>query len=226
MRLFARALGQAGLTFFHLIRPEILAANLKVLEQQPSRLCAADGIVFLGCLATMHDEERVQFNAARNQLLQLPTKMIFVESVADEGKVRLGFPDVLSLMSYDCRLFQRDEENLFDPAAWQQADANGEKATHLSGVVHEVHEADAVCWLEVGPGVRVKFSVPLTLLSHLNPQPGLKLLWDPGKEGESPRFWKYEPEPPNPQLLDEFEKLSRRFHEDLKHRKPRLPKDE
>ncbi len=154
--------------------------------------------------------------------------MIFAESVADERNVRLGFPDVLSLVSEDCRLFQRaGEEDPFatsDPLP-QEPDANSQASGVLSGTVHEVREADAVCWLEVSPGVRVKFSVPLALLRHLDPQPDLELLWSPGKEGESPTFWRREPEPPDPRLLREFEELTRRFHEDLKYRKPRLPRD-
>src|SRR5262249_38400491 len=139
----------------------------------------------------------------------------------------LGFPDVISQVSYDCRLFQRDEEDPFatTDAPLQTSDAKAAAPALLSGTVHEVRADDAICWLEIGDGVRVKFSVPLPVLAHLEPQPGLELLWSPGKEGESPKFWKREPEPPNAELLAEFEELSRRFHDDLKHRKPRLPKD-
>jgi hypothetical protein len=228
LRLFVRSLGEAGLKFLHLIRPEILASNLKALEQRPSLLSDSDGIVFLGCLGALPDEERNQFNAARDRLLRLPTKMIFVESVTDERRVRLGFPDVLSQVSYDCRLFLRaGEEDPFATIDGRQT-VSGQKAdapAPLSGTVHEVRADDAVCWLEIAPGTLVKFAVPLPLLRHLNPQPGLELLWFPGNEREAPRFWKPQPEPPDPTLLKEFEELSRRFHEDLKHRKRRSPNE-
>jgi hypothetical protein len=120
---------------------------------------------------------------------------------------------------------EADSSIATDDAPRQESDANGETRATLSGTVHEVHEADAVCWLEVGPGVRVKFSVPLALLRHLNPQPGLELLWSPGKQGESPTFWKREPERPDPAMIREVEELNRRFRESLKTWQPRLPED-
>jgi hypothetical protein len=153
--------------------------------------------------------------------------MIFVESIADERRIRLAFPDVLSLVSYDCRLFLRTGEE--DPFATseglQETGPKGEAPAALSGTVHEVRADDAVCWLEVGPGTLVKFAVPLPLLRHLDPQPGLELLWSPGNAGVAPTFWKRHPEPPDRNLQRAFEELSRRFHEDLKHRKQRLAKD-
>ena len=62
----------------------------------------------------------------------------------------------------------------------------------LTGLVEEIHATEAVCWLEISPGNLVKFAVPLPLLAHLDPKRGLELLWDPGKEGESPTFWRRE----------------------------------
>jgi hypothetical protein len=226
---FVRALDQAGLRSFHLVRSPNIEDYLKSLEERPSGALAPDWIIFLGCLSQLTDDKRKHFNVARDRLLRLPTKMIFVESIADEREVRLDFPDVVSQVSYDCRLFLRaGEPDLFatgDPPAQQQADANGEKLTTLSGTVHEVRETEALCWLEIAPGNRLLFSVPFAHIAHLNPQPGLELLWSPGKSGELPTFWKREPEEPDPQLLAEFEELTGRFHKDLKHRKQRLPKD-
>src|SRR5262249_35685637 len=139
-------------------------------------------------------------------LLRIPTMMIFVESAADEEKVRLGFPDVLSLVSYECRLFKRDKQDQFaasDASVLQRSELSIEEPALLSGTLQEVHESYALCWLEVSPGVRVKFSVPLTLLAGLNPQPNMELLWYLGKEGESPTFRKREPKPANPELVRE-----------------------
>jgi hypothetical protein len=228
MRLFVDALVQAGLTTPHVIRPPEVAAKLKGLEQRSSLLSEDEGAVFLGCLSALAEEERILFNACRDRLLLLRMKMVFVESVADERKVRLGLPDVLSQVSYDCRLFQlASEEDPFATSAplQQDPDAGNQTPGGLSGTVLEVGADEAVCWLEVGPGVRVRFSVPLSQLRHLDPQPGLELLWSPGREGDLPEFRKREPEPPDPNLLREFEELSRRFHEDLKHREKHLPQD-
>jgi hypothetical protein len=228
-RLFEDVLKeQAGLKNLHFIRPKNLAAELDNLQQRFSSLSHEGGVVLLGCLSPMHDEERKQFNAARDRLLHLPTKIIFVESVADEGKIRLGFPDVVSLVSYDCRLFRRDEEDPFATSGpvREGPDATAEAPSILPGTVHEVREADALCWLEVSPGVRVKFAVPLSLLQHVDPQPGLELLWSPGKEGESPAFWRREPEPPDPGMIREVKELNQRFRDSLKSWRPRLPEDE
>ena len=135
---------------------------------------------------------------------------------------------MLSQVSYDCRLFLRaGEEDPFAPSEGQHQGSarKGEAPAALSGTVQEVRADDAVCWLEVARGTLVKFAVPLPLLRHLDPQPGLELLWSPGNEREAPTFWKHQPEPAAPDLLREFEALSSRFHEDLEHRKRRLPKD-
>jgi hypothetical protein len=137
MRRFVDVLVQAGLTTPHVIRPDNLAAKLKGLEQRASSLFDDDGVIFLGCLSALSEEERKQFNATRDRLLRLPTKMIFVESVADEGNVRLGFPDVLSLVSYDCRLFLRaGEEDPFaisDLPSQKQSNAKSAEPALLSG---------------------------------------------------------------------------------------------
>jgi hypothetical protein len=227
MRLFVDALVQAGLTTPHVIRPDNLAAKLNGLEQRASLLSDEDGVVFLGCLSTLPEQEQKRFNAARDRLLALSTKVIFVESVADERKVRLGLPDVLSQVSYDCRLFLRDEEDPFatSGAPRQGADGNGEPLGTLSGTVQEVREAEALCWLEVGPGTRVKFSVPLSLLAHLNPQPGLDLLWSPGKKGELPTFRMGEPELPDPELIRQVNERYGRIRNTLKSWQPHLPED-
>jgi hypothetical protein len=229
MRLFAESIVKAGLKTPHVIEPDNLATELTRLEKRGSSLPNDHGILFLGCLSAMHEEERKQFNAARDRLLGISTRMIFVESVADERRIRLGFPDVLSLVSYDCRLFLRaGEEDLFAMSNGQRETPGpmGEAAAALSGTVDEVRADDAVCWLEIAPGTLVRFAVPLHLLRHLHPERGLELCWSPGKGGEAPMFWRRLPEPPDPTLLSEFDALSRRFHEDLKHRKRRLPKDE
>jgi hypothetical protein len=229
MRLFAESIVKAGLKTPHVIEPDNLATELTRLEKRRSSLPDDHGILFLGCLSAMHEEERKQFNAARDRLLRLPTKMIFVESIIDERKIRLGFPDVLSLVSYDCRLFLRTgEENPFAASEGQMGGAaqTGEAAAALSGTVEEVRAEDAVCWLEVGPGTLVKFAVPLPLLRHLDPQPGLELRWTPGTEGESPKFWRREPESPDPELIREVKELNQRFREGLKTWQPRLPEDE
>jgi hypothetical protein len=229
MRLFVDALVQGGLTAPHVLRPDNFGAKLRGLEQKASLLSEDDGIVFLGCLSALREEERSQVNAARDRLLRLPTRMIFVESIADEGKVRLGFPDVLSLVSFDCRLFQRPRDEVTfatsDPCH-QEPDANGVAPRLLSGTIDKVREADAICWLEICPGDRVKFAVPLALLHHLNPQPGLELFWSPGKEGETPVFWKREPGPPDPELIREVEERYRRIRDTLRTWQPRLPEDE
>src|SRR5262249_9325124 len=156
----------------HVIQPDNLVPELSRLEKRASSMPEDHGIVFLGCLTAMHDEERKQFNAARDRLLRIGTNIIFVESAADEDKVRLGFPDVLSLVSYDCHLCQREEQNLLaasDAPAAQQSEMWIKEAALLSGTLQEVRDVDALCWLEVSPGVRVNFSVPLTLLAGLNP---------------------------------------------------------
>lgn len=138
------------------------------------------------------------------------------------------FPDVLSQVSYDCRLFRRaGEEDAFATSEGHQqvSGPSDDPRTPLSGTVQEVRSDDVVCWLEVAPGTRVKFAVPIALLRHLAPQPGLELCWSPGTGSDDPTFWKRQPEPPDPALLREFDDLTRRFHEDLKHRKRRVPKD-
>src|SRR5262249_53586917 len=158
MRFFLGALVQAGLTTPHVIRPPEVVAKLSGLERR-SPWSSEEGVVFLGCLSALDDEERKLFNACRDRLLLLRTKIIFVESVADEGRIWLGLPDVLSLVSYGCHLFQRAGEK--DPFATsaplqQETDAKNETPGGLSGTVLEVGADDAVCWLEVGPGVRVR----------------------------------------------------------------------
>jgi hypothetical protein len=155
--------------------------------------------------------------------------MIFVESVADERKVRLNIPDVLSLVSYQCRLFQRDKEDMFansNPLSPQPLDTRSAQSALLSGTIHEVRADDAICWLEISSGVQVKFSVPLTLLAHLEAKPGLELLWSPGKEGDLPIFWKREPEPPDADLIREVKARYQRIRNTLKNWQPHAPEDE
>jgi hypothetical protein len=107
----------------------------------------------------------------------------------------------------------------------QESSAKGGAPRALTGTVHEVEASDAVCWLEVGSGVRVKFAVPLPLLRHLNPRPGLELLWSPGKDGGDPEFWERPPETPDPNLIQEVKKLNHRFREGLKNWHPRVPEE-
>jgi hypothetical protein len=155
--------------------------------------------------------------------------MIFVESVADERKVRLAFPDVLSQVSYDCRLFLRaGEGNPFATSEGERQEPGPGPAAPpvLAGTVDAVRTDDAICWLEIAPGTLVKFAVPLALLSHLDPQPGLELLWSPGKERDAPTFWKRRPEPPDPERIREVRELNRRFREGLESWDPCLPQDE
>jgi hypothetical protein len=83
-----------------------------------------------------------------------------------------------------------------------------------------------VCWLEVGPGTLVKFSVPLAFLAHLEPEPGLELLWSPGKEGELPTFRRREPEPPDPELVREVRERYQRIRNSLETWQPHVPEDE
>jgi hypothetical protein len=225
---FVEPVVRAGLKTPHVLQPDNMAAELTRLEKRGS-LPDDHGIVFLGCLSAMHEEERKQFNAARDRLLRLQTKMIFVESVADEGKVRRDFPDVLSQVSYDCRLFLRaGEEDPFATSDGQRQDSGptNEAPAALSGTVEAVRADDAVCWLEVGPGTLVKFAVPLIHLRHLDPQPGLELLWSPGNEREAPLFWKREPKSPDPEMIREVRELNQRFREGLKNWKPRSPDNE
>lgn len=229
MRLFVDVLIQAGLTTPHVIRPDNLAAKLVTLGQRS--WADDDGIIFLGCLNALSEEEGRQFNAARDRLLSLSTRMIFVESVADEGKIRLAFPDVLSQVSYDCRLFLRaGEEDPFEalqggPSAIGKEVEGVPNAAELSGEILQVGETDALCWLEVSPGVRVKFQVPLNLLQHLRPRVGQRFLWSPATEGQPVQFRERKPEPPDHQLLEEIERLSRDFREDVRHKPFRVEGD-
>jgi hypothetical protein len=110
MHLFAEPVVKACLKTPHVIQHDNLVTELNRLEKGASSLQDDYGIVFLGCLTAMHDEERKQFNAARDRLLHLRTKIIFVEPVADEARLRMGFPDVFSLVSHDYRLFLRDDQ--------------------------------------------------------------------------------------------------------------------
>src|SRR5262249_53304156 len=149
---------------------ELLNLATKLVSLGQREWDGDEGIIFLGCLSILPDVEGKWFNAARDRLLRLPTKIVFVESVTDERKVRLAFPDVFSLVSYDCRLFRRAGEE--DPFATgdgqrQEFGPKDEVPAALSGTVQEVRADDAVCWLEVGPGALVKFAVPLSLLRHL-----------------------------------------------------------
>jgi hypothetical protein len=226
-RLFEDALKErAGLKNLHFIEPKNLTAEVEWLQQRSSSFSEADGVVLLGCMSPMHAEEINQVNAALERLLQLPTKTIFVESVSDEKKVRAGFRDLVSQVNYNCRLFQQvgeEEPSQQVHSLPQQADAKNRMPPVFSGTVHEVRQTDAVCWLEIAAGIRVKFAVPLDLLRHLDPQPGLEVLWSPGKERELPTFHKRIPEPPDPELLREVEELNRQFREKLKSWRPRSP---
>jgi hypothetical protein len=226
VRLFVDAMLQAGLTHWTVYRSNGLGW-ISGLTQMTEPANADEVVVLLGCLSAIPQEQRYQLNVARTLFLDIPRKIIFVESAAQEGELREVFPDIFSLVRQDIRLFARadQEEQL---AAFGQATASASShqspsgpagRTPLSGQIVQMGEKDALCWLEVQPGVRVKFQIPLDLLQHLHPEVGKQFLWSPGTNEYPEQFCERVPPPPDPELLREFDELSRRYHQDLKHRK-------
>lgn len=95
----------------------------------------------------------------------------------------------------------------------------------LSGEILEIHEKDAICWLEVAPGVQVKSQISLEFLQHLRPEIGKQFQWSPGMDGRPDQFHEQTSELPDPELLQEFEETNCRFHKVLQPRQLRIEED-
>jgi len=204
------------------------AQGAQWLEETEQSLTAAGGAtppeagldLLLVCngLAAIPPRERRLFNAARERLLDLRVRIIFIEQIDSYEDLHGDFPDVFSLVRLECWEHQGQRRDAACLGHVGSAEVAPEAAV-LRGEILRIDGNQAICWLEIAPGARVKTQLALDLLQHLDPEEGMEFSWQPsGTNLSVQQFTEVSLPPVSEQSRKEFEKLSRQFNQDLNSR--------
>jgi hypothetical protein len=52
------------------------------------------------------------------------------------------------------------------------------EASHFGEII-DIDQQDAICLIEITPGVCLRTRIPITMLAHLHPFPGVEFVWTP-----------------------------------------------
>jgi hypothetical protein len=177
-------------------------------------------IVLLGCLSAVEPDRRPVFNRNRGFWEKLGRIVLFVEPIDREAELKRDFDHLFALTRDEVKLYGPENPSVIaisseKVAAADPPTAAGPVVQHFGEVI-EVDARDAVCWVEMVPGRMVKTRVPLSVLAHLRPRPGLAFVWVPeGTELRPEHFRPRQFPAPSPEEQEEEERLRRKFHENV-----------